>query len=499
MNFTQYTEQEKINLIESNGYAVRKSKVTAREGRAVSTSYVNFAYKSGIKYSVDDAFDAVVLLLLVDPAGGGGAYTGGDGIDITGVIVSADFAGSGAATTVSRSDHLHAGVYDLYESWKLQGDNTVLHGGADVTSGDEVLFEGGDYITTVQSDTPSKVIINYTGAQPINYIPGDFINIAAGEIEVDVYASHFMKRPGHEDLFIVGDGHAHTIASITGISNAGSGIIISDAERTKLSGIATGADLYNAWDVYVDGGLQEPVTSGFNLNFVGGDYIDISYAGQAITIDYVGAQPISYTPGDFINIAAGEIEVDVYASHFMKRPGHEDLFIINDGHAHTGASISALNTADITAGILGVARGGTGLGTIGANYLLTGNGTGAMTAEANLLFTGTVLAVATNEVFHEGHEAWQTDAGGAATWNMATSRNFEWTMTGSNTLTISNADNGSSGVLILRANGSYTATLPANSTPASLIVTASNNVLAVFTRVNNGNYIWNSSTFLDPV
>jgi len=72
-------------------------------------------------------------------------------------------------------------------------------------------------------------------------------------------------------------------------------------------------------------------------------------------------------------------------------------------------------------------------------------------------------------------------------------------MASSGTLTISNGVNGNSGVLILRANGAYTATLPASSTPASLAVTADNNVLAVYTKLNNGNYIWSSHTFLDPV
>ena len=42
---------------------------------------------------------------------------------------------------------------------------------------------------------------------------------------------------------------------------------------------------------------------------------------------------------------------------------------------------------------LGVIHGGTGLATIGANRIVTGNGTSAVTAEANMTFDGSTLAV----------------------------------------------------------------------------------------------------------
>ena len=45
---------------------------------------------------------------------------------------------------------------------------------------------------------------------------------------------------------------------------------------------------------------------------------------------------------------------------------------------------------------LGVVHGGTGLATVGANRILTGNGTSDLTDEANLTFDGTTLAVTGN-------------------------------------------------------------------------------------------------------
>lgn len=65
----------------------------------------------------------------------------------------------------------------------------------------------------------------------------------------------------------------------------------------------------------------------------------------------------------------------------------------NPGHTHTTTSISNLDTSDITTGILPVSRGGTGLASITANRLVTGNGTSAMTAEANLTFDGSTLSI----------------------------------------------------------------------------------------------------------
>tara|TARA_R110000824_G_scaffold4623_2_gene22238 strand:+ start:3241 stop:7953 length:4713 start_codon:yes stop_codon:yes gene_type:complete len=54
----------------------------------------------------------------------------------------------------------------------------------------------------------------------------------------------------------------------------------------------------------------------------------------------------------------------------------------------------AIDGSDHT-GTLTVAKGGTGLGTVAADRLLTGNGTGALTAEANLVYTSTGLGIGT--------------------------------------------------------------------------------------------------------
>ena len=63
----------------------------------------------------------------------------------------------------------------------------------------------------------------------------------------------------------------------------------------------------------------------------------------------------------------------------------------------SGSTVTGLGEfRTATADVIGVAHGGTGLATIGANRIVTGNGTSAMTAESNLTFDGSTLAVTGN-------------------------------------------------------------------------------------------------------
>ena len=81
-----------------------------------------------------------------------------------------------------------------------------------------------------------------------------------------------------------------------------------------------------------------------------------------------------------------------------------DMVISNATQTLTNKSFDAasaqntLTNVDLTAAVTGtlpVANGGTGVATIAADSLITGNGTGAVIAEANLIFDATGLAVGT--------------------------------------------------------------------------------------------------------
>lgn len=63
----------------------------------------------------------------------GASYTAGNGIVITGVTISADFGGTGSATTVARSDHLHDDRYFTETEADARFINTTDTAGGDLS------------------------------------------------------------------------------------------------------------------------------------------------------------------------------------------------------------------------------------------------------------------------------------------------------------------------------------------------------------------------------
>ncbi|MDX1974487.1 MAG: hypothetical protein SFT92_02300 [Rickettsiales bacterium] len=62
-------------------------------------------------------------------------------------------------------------------------------------------------------------------------------------------------------------------------------------------------------------------------------------------------------------------------------------------YSGSGGGLTSLNASNVSTGTLAVARGGTGLGSLTANYIPYGNGTSAFQSSANFTYNGTTLNV----------------------------------------------------------------------------------------------------------
>jgi hypothetical protein len=137
------------------------------------------------------------------------------------------------------------------------------------------------------------------------------------------------------------------------------------------------------------------------------------------------------------NQAIGDI---IYASSTsqLRRLGvgsTNDVLRITGGLPDWQATSFITSLGTIATGVwqgtdVGVAYGGTGVSTLAANGVLTGNGASAIVAETNLTFDGTTLTVKTGyvDILRAGHsgvapQAYSTTAGEAAFVNLERSNN----------------------------------------------------------------------------
>jgi len=131
--------------------------------------------------------------------------------------------------------------------------------------------------------------------------------------------------------------------------------------------------------------------------------------------------------------------------------------------------------------------------------------------ESNVTFNGGVfnvtgtLTVDTEEVYDRGDIPWiDTDNDSTPGWNFSTSHNFVWAPTSqaTGTLSITNMDDGDSGILLIASDTNGILTLPATSDPSTIAYTSSAVIVAtVFKWVNGATtrYIWSTrSTSVSP-
>jgi hypothetical protein len=100
-----------------------------------------------------------------------------------------------------------------------------------------------------------------------------------------------------------------------------------------------------------------------------GSYVSATSASGALTCS---VPPGTYVLPDATSLVTGGIRLTTDLGGTATAPT-----VVDDSHAHTGATVSALDTADITTGTLPQVRGGTGVGstTCVAGDFLTSDGT----------------------------------------------------------------------------------------------------------------------------
>ena len=135
--------------------------------------------------------------------------------------------------------------------------------------------------------------------------------------------------------------------------------------------------------------------------------------------------------------AAGDIVYASSSSQLRRLAKGTDthVLILSSGIPAWSATTGITTVGTIATGVwqgtdIGVAYGGTGVSTLAANGVLTGNGASAIVAETNLTFDGTTLTVKTGyvDILRAGHsgvapQAYSTTAGEAAFVNLERSNN----------------------------------------------------------------------------
>jgi len=167
----------------------------------------------------------------------------------------------------------------------------------------------GDNITISTINTPggSEITINSTGGG------GGGGQMTPAEVRAAVEAAdnsnvftdaNLTKLNGIEALADVTDVanvttalNSISVTELNDVTAAGSGSIITTGERTKLSGIDTGANNYS-FDISVDSGTAETIDNNDTVDFISGNGITISNSGADVTVKTVSDTHQRYTAGN---------------------------------------------------------------------------------------------------------------------------------------------------------------------------------------------------------
>lgn len=146
-----------------------------------------------------------------------------------------------------------------------------------------------------------------TGAN--NYTHPTYTSRSIDTANVDVLDTFVSDTSGHVT--------AITTRTLPNATTSTSGVM-SAADKTKLDGIASGADAYGSWNLKVGGVQKLAVGSGVAVDIVGGTNITATYAANVVTI----ANTYSYTHPAYTARSVDTSGVDVLDTFTSDASGH---------------------------------------------------------------------------------------------------------------------------------------------------------------------------------
>lgn len=154
------------------------------------------------------------------------------------------------------------------------------------------------------------------------------------------------------------------------------GSVGSSNERTLTSSATATVNTGTAGQVKLD--VVTPVASASALaadptSCSGGQYVSDVAANGALTCS---TPPGTYVLPDATAAVTGGVRLTGDLGGTATSPS-----VVDDSHAHTGTTISSLDTGDLTSGTLGVGRGGTGVSTVASNQVYVGTAADTLTAK----------------------------------------------------------------------------------------------------------------------
>lgn len=331
------------------------------------------------------------------------AFTVHDAVDSVGMVYAADYSGSatarwipdwGAVTTQIGGQTVNALITSptvTQDGYAITWDNTageytltVMTGGTSywsqsgtelspATSGDDILLAAG---------SAERILFGNTGATTAIHAPD------TDQIDIDISGTQ-RGRFDNNGLAITGRITADGVScSFTGLGSDDTEdhvVAIDDVTglltKRSVASLGGGGTVTSVSSTTTDQLTVATPTTTPALTIVTGAVVN---AGTALATgdqiyDFVIGQGYSTTVGTVTSVSG---------------TGTVDGLTLS-GTVTSSGNLTLSGNVDVTnvTGVLPVSQGGTGLATVGVNYVLTGNGTAALTAEPNMTFSGSTLAV----------------------------------------------------------------------------------------------------------